>query len=51
MSIDFYENMYPKMKSPTSLIMDISDLRPGEIELEDELNQRYLLLKYYKHNK
>lgn len=46
MSVDFYENQTSKEKSPFSLIMDISEIRPGELELEDEIKRGYLWEKY-----
>ena len=48
LNLDFYENQTQNNKSPFSMIMDISDIKPGEIEIEDEVNQRYLWFKHYK---
>jgi len=46
LSVDFYKNQTSKEKSPFSLIMDISEIRPGELELEDEIRMSYLWKKY-----
>ena len=48
MSVDFHENQTSKEKSPFSLIMDISEIKPGELELEDEIKMGYLWEKYVK---
>ncbi|TFG06702.1 MAG: hypothetical protein EU539_06900 [Promethearchaeota archaeon] len=51
MNVDFYENQSKSTKSPFSLILDISDIKPGEIEIEDEITRRSFWFKYYKNKK
>ena len=51
LSADFYENETFKEKSPYSLIMDISDIKPGELEIEDEIKLGYLWKRYRKKSK
>ena len=46
LSVDFYKNQTSKEKLTFSLIMDISEIRPGELELEDEIRMSYLWKKY-----
>jgi len=45
---DFKEK---KIDSPTSSIMDLSNVVPGEIEIEDEIKMGYLRMKYKKVSK
>ncbi|MHA1147205.1 MAG: hypothetical protein ACTSR8_03075 [Promethearchaeota archaeon] len=33
---------------PIAMIMDLSDIRPGELELEEEIKMGYLWKKYKK---
>lgn len=35
-------------RSPFAMIMDLSDIAPGELELEDEIRMGYLRQKYKK---
>ena len=46
LSVDFYKNQTSKEKLTFSLVMDISEIRPGELELEDEIRMSYLWKKY-----
>ncbi|HEY0090769.1 MAG TPA: hypothetical protein VGB37_18100 [Candidatus Lokiarchaeia archaeon] len=50
-TLDFYEKINRKEKSPYSLIMDISDVIPGEIEIEDEIKEYTLWRKFSKISK
>ncbi|MHA1291634.1 MAG: hypothetical protein ACTSQJ_03075 [Promethearchaeota archaeon] len=47
MSIDIYDNGYAE-ETPFTMILDISNVKPGEIELEDERKMSYLWRKYSK---
>ena len=49
--VDFYETYETKERSPFSLIMDLSDVKPGELEIEDEIKMGYLWKKYSKKSK
>jgi hypothetical protein len=51
MSVDFDETESIEERSPFSLIMDLSDVKPGEIEIEDEIKMGYLWKKYSKKSK
>lgn len=46
--LDFYEKTKGKEKTPYSIIMDISDVIPGEIEIEDEIKKYTLWQKFSK---
>ena len=46
--VDFYDTESVEEKSPFSLIMDVSDFKPGEIEIEDEIKMGYLWKRYSK---
>ncbi len=52
MNVDFYEDQESENEreneSPYSLIMDLSDIKPGEIEIEDEIKLGYLWIKHQK---
>jgi len=48
LTLDFYEIYETKERSPISLIMDLSDFKPGELEIEDEIKMGYLWEKYRK---
>ena len=47
-TVDFYETDETKERSPISLIMDLSDVKPGELEIEDEIKMGYLWKRYSK---
>ena len=51
MTVDFYQTESINEESPFSLIMDISDFKPGEIEIEDEIKMGYLWQRYSKKSK
>ena len=51
LTVDFYEIYETKERSPISLIMDLSDVKPAEIEIEDEIKMGYLWQKYSKKSK
>ena len=44
--LDFYREQYQKHKSPFSLIMDLSDFKPAEIEIEDDIKEYSLWNKF-----
>ena len=48
LTVDFYEIYETKERSPFSLIIDPSDFKPGELEIEDEIKMGYLWKKYTK---
>ncbi|MFX1392160.1 MAG: hypothetical protein ACFFAH_01170 [Promethearchaeota archaeon] len=47
-NVDFYENQVSHEKSPYSLIMDLSELEPDELEIEDEIKLGSLWERYSK---
>lgn len=54
MSVDFYEEEDENEdyeETPFSMIMDLSSMRPGELEIEDEIKRGYLWKKYKKNPK
>lgn len=51
LTVDFYDTESIEEKSPFSLIMDVSDFKPGEIEIEDEIKMGYLWKRYSKKSK
>ena len=50
-TVDFYETELIHEKLPFSLIMDISDVKPGELEIEDEIKMGYLWKRFSKRGK
>ena len=51
LTVDFYDEESIEEKSPFSLIMDVSDFKSGEIEIEDEIKMGYLWKRYSKKSK
>ena len=51
LTVDFYETESIHKKPPFSLIMDISDDNPDELEIEDDIKMGYLWGKYRKKKK
>ncbi|MBD3338353.1 MAG: hypothetical protein GF353_04560 [Candidatus Lokiarchaeota archaeon] len=49
MNVDFYINKNKNKPMEISMILDVSDMKPGEIEIEDEIKTAYLWKKYYSH--
>ncbi|MBA7683957.1 hypothetical protein ES703_92345 [subsurface metagenome] len=55
LSADFYEEEEKKAEDKPfhefsySSIFDMSDIRPGEIEIEDEIKMGYLWRRYGRH--
>ena len=37
MNVDFYQSQVSHEKSPYSLIMDVSEVEPDELEIEDKI--------------
>jgi hypothetical protein len=51
LTVDYYKSEPIEKEAPLSLIMDVSDFTPGEIEIEDEIKRGYLWKKYHKKSK
>ena len=55
-SMDFYEEEEEEIEEKLeensfSSVMDLSNVRPAEIEIEDEIRMGYLRMKYKKSSK
>ena len=55
-NMDFYKEEEEDIeeiseKAPFSMVMDLSNVRPAEIEIEDEIRMGYLRMKYKKTSK
>ena len=48
LNVDFYQSQVSHKKSPYSLIMDVSEVEPDELEIEDKIKFGSLWERYSK---